>query len=173
MKKNLTATEKKLLKKDEDRILAHVAEVAKRNRRYAKAKQAGGAEVGIFWLKPDGRVLMDGTPLRESEKYGELVIFGGTHTRLWDTFRRNGIVPGDVDYDEWPRGRVSYDPKKRKFHLFADPCIMKDKAAISKIMNDFKLPSSQTKLERDEHYRCPDCMRLVTKEEEEADWEGI
>lgn len=170
--KKLSATERKLLRKDEDKMLAHIAEIDKRNRRYAKAKQAGGPEVGIFWLKPDGRILMDGKPLSEAEKYGDLAIFDGTHTKLWDTFQRNGIVPPDVEYEEWPRGRVSYDTKTRKFYLFADPCILKDKGLINKIKNDFKLPSAQIKTQGDSHYRCPKCLTpRRTKKQEEEDWD--
>lgn len=151
---------------EEKRVLAKIAD---KNRRFQKAKAAGGPEVGIFWLKPDGALLMDGAPVSEAESYGDLKVFGGTHTKLWDTFQRHGIVPADVEYEEYPRGRVAYNSKTRTFHLFADACILKNKAVVNKIKNDFRLPSN-TKTGRDEHYKCPGCTKR-NKRQEEKDWD--
>ena len=151
---------------EERRVLAKIAD---KNLRRQKAILAGGPEVGIFWLLPNGKILMDGTPVTEAASYGDLKIHEGTHTSMWNTFQRNGIVPADVDYDEYPRGRVAYNGKTRTFHLFADACILKDKAVVNKIKNDFRLPSN-TKTGRDEHYKCPGCVKRNKKREEE-DWD--
>ena len=62
--------------------------------------------------------------------------------------QRYQIVPSDVEYDEYPRGRVAYNAKTRQYWLFADACILKNKAAIRQIMNDFRLPSN-TKKDKD------------------------
>ena len=153
---------------EERRMLAFIA---KRNEEFIKAKKAGEPEVGIFWLLPNGKVWMDGTPVSMAASYGDLKIHEGTHTQYWDSLQRNGIAPADVEYEEYPRGRVAYDAKKRQFFLFADACILKDKAAVSRIMNQFRLPSN-TKKEKDPHYRCPKCMSSGrSKKQQEKDWD--
>lgn len=143
--------------------------IAAKNRRYQKAIMAGGPEVGIFWLLPNGKTLMDGTPLSEAASYGDLKIHEGTHTKMWSVFQRNDITPRDVEYDEYPRGRVAYNARTRQFWLFADACILKNKAVVSRIMNDFRLPSA-TKTDKDPHYKCPKCTSKRTKKQEEDDW---
>lgn len=147
-----------------------LASIAAKNEKFRKAKKAGGPEVGIFWLLPNGKVWMDATPVTLAASYGDLKIHEGTHTSYWESLQRNGIAPADVDYDEYPRGRVAYNSKTRTFHLFADQHILKDKAAVSKIMNEFRLPST-TKKDTDPHYRCPKCMNKRTKRQEEKDWD--
>lgn len=143
--------------------------IAAKNRSYQKAKAAGGPEVGIFWLAPNGKLLIDGTPVSEAASYGDLKIYEGTHTKLWDLYVRHSIVPTDVEYEEYPRGRVAFDTKTRQFWLFADACILKDKAIVNKIRNDFHLPSN-TKTDKDPHYRCPKCLSKRTKKQKEDDW---
>jgi hypothetical protein len=183
VKRKFTAVERKLMRQQEAEILRNIdklpperrvlAEIAAKNRRYQDAKKAGKPEVGIFWTTAGGKLLMDGTPITEAESYGNLKIYDGTHTKLWDTYQRAGIVPADIEYDEYPRGRVAYDTKKRQYYLFADACILKNKTAVTMIMNEFNLPWSNTVADKDPHYKCPACKPKRTKKQEEKDWEGV
>ena len=183
MKRKFTATERKLMRQQEAKILKNIdklpperrvlAEVASKNRRYQDAKKAAKPEVGIFWLNPNGKVIMDGTPITEAENHGEFKDYSATHVETWSILQRNGIVPDDLEYDEIPRGRVIYNTKTRQYMLFADPCILKNKTAVSTIMSDFNLPWGNTVMDKDPHYKCPGCKPKRTKKQEEEDWKDV
>jgi hypothetical protein len=153
--------------KEERRVLA---QVAAKNDRFQKALKAGGAEVGIFWLLPSGKIILDGTPLSEAANYGDFKTHEGSHIGVWNTYRRNSMVPPDVEYDEYPRGRVVYSVKTRQFWLYADACILKNPSVVNWIMNEFHLPSN-TKKEKDAHYKCPSCFTPSSKKQQEKDWD--
>jgi len=69
------------------------------------------------------------------------------------------------------RGGFSYEDASGKFTLFADRCIIKDKRAVGKIMNELSLPKG-TRVLPDDHYRCPRCLReKPNRKQEEKDWE--
>jgi hypothetical protein len=61
-------------------------------------------EVGIFFVY-DGCVLIDGTPLSESQEYGEVMGHGTGHDSFWCTLQRNHLVPSrgrDTDFSVPP-----------------------------------------------------------------------
>ena len=148
-------------------LLDHIAD---RNKRGQAARKAGESEVGIFF-QFDGKVLMNSTPLCVTEPYGNSKSKDYDYDHFWKFLQRYGIVPSDVAYDEVPRGRVEYEIDERKFYLYADPCILKDRKALDEINREFHLPSTNTEEpECDPHYRCPGCIgSKVTKETEEGD----
>jgi hypothetical protein len=131
---------------DVRRMLDHIAD---RIKRCHTARNAGESEVSIFFAY-NGNVLTTGTPSSMAEHYG---VYG--HATFWKNLQRNGIVPLDVEYDEVPRGRVECDRNERKFHVYADPCILKDRKALDEIDREFHLSSANTQeSECDPHYRC-------------------
>ena len=69
-----------------------------------------------------------------------------------------GAAPSDTEYDEVPRGRVVYDTKTRKYTLYLDRCILKNKGLVSRITSGMNLPENNTDAATDSHYRCPACM---------------
>jgi hypothetical protein len=113
--------------------------------------------VGIFWLL-NGKLIIDSMPLAEAEPYGDHMTHPRSHIDVWGQWRLVGKVPGESEYEEFPRGRVMYNTKTRRFTLLADKCILRDKGIISKIMSALSLPKT-TKTGTDEHYRCTHCLR--------------
>jgi len=114
--------------------------------------------VGIFWLL-HGKLVIDSTPLSEAEPYGDHLTHPAGHDTVWRKFQKSGIVPADVEYEEPPRGRVTYDTKTRRFTLLADKCILGNKRIVSKIMSALSLPKT-TKTGTDEHYKCSSCLPM-------------
>jgi hypothetical protein len=126
--------------------------------------------VGIFWLV-DGRLIIDASPLSEAEPYGDLLTHRNSHIDYWTEQQRLGAVSTDVEYEEHPRGRVTYNIKAQQFHLMADRCIIGDSAAVARIIEAMHL-SANTIVDSDSHYRCPGCNRSKSQlAQEEADWE--
>jgi hypothetical protein len=123
-----------------------------------RKKLAGGPEVGIIWLVGT-KLLYDVTPLQDAEGYDKFKIHGRDHAAYWDKLLAAHEVPHGTEYDDYPRGRVMYDTQSRRFSMLLDGCIIKKKALVSKIMADMHLPSANTDVELDSHYRCPRCLR--------------
>ena len=111
--------------------------------------------VGIFWLQND-RLITDTTPLSQAERYGDSLIHGKGHADRWAELQAAGTVPLEVEYDEVPRGRATYDAVHDQFFVFSDRCI--SKKAIRQVVRDMRLPKSKTIEARDLHYRCPRCL---------------
>jgi len=112
--------------------------------------------VGIFWLIGK-RLVVDTTPLSRAGDYGEFKIHDGDHVTFWSAMEERGEVPRGSDYEEHPRGRVNYNTRTRQFTLFLDPCILRQKSVVQKIMSLMHLPAD-TLLSRDGHYRCFRCL---------------
>jgi len=139
---------------DVRQMLAHIADL---NKRSQAAREAGESEVGVFFVHND-RVLLSGTSFSLAEPHGNFKRGCYGHDREWKNMQRNGIVPREVEYDEVPRGRVEYDINEKKFHVYADPCILKDRKALDEINREFHLSSANTEApERDPHYKCKKC----------------
>lgn len=112
--------------------------------------------VGIFWVVR-GSLLMDSTPLSEAEPHGDHLTHPRSHSDVWEQWRLGGRVPGESEYEEFPRGRVMFNTKTQRFTLLADRCILKNKSVVKKIMSAMNLPSRTTDKGTDEHYRCSAC----------------
>jgi hypothetical protein len=115
------------------------------------------ARVGIFWLV-DGKLVMDSTSLSMSEHYGGFKIHPADHCSVWEKLQQGGAVPAVVEYEECPRGRLMYDTMARRFRLLADRCILKNTGIIRDIISKMNLPSKNTDMGTDSHYRCFRCL---------------
>jgi hypothetical protein len=125
--------------------------------------------VGIFWLV-GGRLILDASPLSEAEPYGDCLTHRNSHIDYWTEQQRLGAVPHDVEYEEHPRGRVTYNSKAEKFYLLADRCILHEPATMARIMKAMNLPVN-TIVDADTHYKCLGCNKSESQREaEEADW---
>jgi hypothetical protein len=134
-----------------------IAYIADRNKRGQAARKAGEPEVGIFFVY-NGEVLIDSKPLCVTEPYVQFKSADLEYDRYWKFGQRYGVVPREIEYDEVPRGRVEYDINEKKFHVYADHCILKDRKALDDINREFHLPSASTgDPERDPQYRCAGC----------------
>jgi len=136
-------------------------EIHARNERRRAAKKACVPNVGIVFLVK-GKAFIDGTPVTEAEGYAHFKIHAHDHYKYWEWLRRMGAVPADVEYDEVPRGRVVYDTQTRKYMLFLDRCILRNKKLVSRIMAQMSLPPENTETGTDSHYRCPKCLSKGT-----------
>jgi hypothetical protein len=114
--------------------------------------------VGIFWVI-NGKPIIDSTSLSEAEDYGDFKTHPRGHMDVWTLFQQRGIATADVEYEEFPRGRVMHNTKTRRFTLLADKCILKDERIISKIMAEMNLLNKNTGKGTDSHYRCFACLR--------------
>jgi hypothetical protein len=117
----------------------------------------GTPQVGIFWLLGN-RLLIESTPVNQAEDYSEFKIHPGGHDEVWEMFQRDGIAPVDLEYDEVPRGRVAYNVRTKQFLLLADGCILKQTLLVDQIKARMNLPPDNTKVGKDDHYRCPSCL---------------
>jgi len=121
-----------------------------------KPEQQPEPHVGIFWLI-DERLVIDTTALSAAGKYGDFKIHEGDHVTHWAAMEKRGEVPRDTDYEELPRGRVTFNTRTQRFTLFADACILRKKDVVAKLMSAMHLPDD-TALSTDEHYRCFRCL---------------
>ncbi len=127
--------------------------------RSPRVSPKGGKEepdVGIFWLV-NGNLLIDSTPLGKAEDYGDFLTHPRGHAEVWEQYQLNGTVPPEMEYEEPPRGRVTYNAKTRKFSLLADRCILSRRITVTKIKTQMGLPKD-TKIGGDSHYRCSACL---------------
>jgi hypothetical protein len=123
-------------------------------------------KVGIIFLVGH-KLLIDATPVSDAEDYGEFKIHDLGHDRYWDRLVKKSVVPGS-DYEEYPRGRVVFNKKTHQHTLYLDRCILKKLGVVKKIMSEMSLPPNNTKISRDEHYRCPGCSPFKHSEHAEG-----
>jgi len=128
--------------------------------------------VGIFWLLGE-RLILDVSPLSRAEAGGDWLDHSMSHDDFWTEQQRLGTVPGDMEYEESPRGRVVYNRKTQRFALYADRCILREKSVVDQIMLAMHLPNSQTDVMTDGpegHYRCFRCMEC-SEDREKGSWD--
>jgi hypothetical protein len=116
-----------------------------------------GPQVGIIYLV-GGRLLIDSTPLANAGRYGDSATHERDHISYWAELVKGGKVL-NIEYEEFPRGRASYNTKTRKFTLLADKHILGNKNRVRKILARMNLPARRTKLNTDSHYRCFRCLK--------------
>ena len=147
------------MREEDKQIIKEVlASIAASQQRRSKAKKAGVPQVGIIFLVK-GKLWIDSTPVTEAEGYAHFKIHERDHHQYWGQLQRMKAVPAEVEYDEVPRGRVVYDTQTRKYTLYLDRCILKNKKLVSRIMAEMNLPFEKTETNTDSHYRCPACLR--------------
>lgn len=116
--------------------------------------------VGIFWLIED-RLVLDTSLLSEAEPYGDCLTHGNSHIDFWTVQQGLGTVSRHIEYEEYPRGRVVFNTRTKRFTLYADRCILARKSVVSEIKKTMHLPNGQTDVMTDGplgHYRCYRCL---------------
>jgi hypothetical protein len=113
--------------------------------------------VGVFWAI-DGRLVVDSMPLGEAEPYGDHLTHPRSHIDVWEQWRLDGKVPGESEYEDFPRGRVMYNTKTSRFTMLSDRCILKNRKLVEKIKLELALPKD-TQVGSDSHYRCFACLQ--------------
>jgi hypothetical protein len=112
--------------------------------------------LGIFWLVKN-KLLIDSVELSQSEQYYDYRNCPHSHIDIWEQWQRIGKAPLESPYEEYPRGRVTYDTKTKIFMLLGDKCLLKRQDLIAKIKEELHLPN-KIALQGDSHYRCFNCL---------------
>jgi len=122
--------------------------------------------VGIFWLLPNGYVLVADAPLAEAQRYGQFFVYEPSHIDTWTRLQREGIAPADVEYDEFPRGRAHYDTVAETWTVLGDRHILENADAMQQVRERLSLHGDiVTGL--DLHYRCPRCLYGEDRDDDE------
>jgi hypothetical protein len=99
--------------------------------------------VGIFWVVK-GRLLFDSTPVHDAEDYAHFKTHPASHIDHWSKLQNAGVVPKDIEYEKFPRGRVTFDQRSGQFSVFADKCILRNRGHVKKIIIALNLPIRKT-----------------------------
>jgi hypothetical protein len=121
-------------------------------------KPRSAPRVGIVYFVGD-KLFIDSTPGAQAGTYGDCLFHERDHFQYWSQLVSIGDVP-DAEYQEHPRGRVSYNEKTGKYTLLADRCILGRKRLVRKILSRLHLPVRGTETATDSHYRCFRCLGL-------------
>ena len=121
------------------------------------AEESKAPYLGLFYVV-NGKLYWDGLPAKHVQGSIQYKIYPKMHPTYWI----NTVVKDDPKlkkYDPYyfPRGRVVYDTKIRKYELTADACILLDRKMIAKIVSQMHLPENNTRLVGDDHYHCSVC----------------
>ena len=140
-----------------------------KNRHGPKDTKALPPKVGIFFVV-NGKLWVEGISWTEAASHAGFRTYEVDHPAYWEQLQARGAAPREGEYDRAARGRVNYEDASRKFTLFADRCILKNKSLLSKIMEELSLPK-RTRVLPDEHYQCPDCVSRKPTKQQAKDWE--
>jgi hypothetical protein len=120
--------------------------------------ETGDPRVGIFWMLADGSLLVDSSPLSAAESYADCLTHSRSHIDVWAELQSSGRAPTDVEYEEYPRGRVIFETRQDRWVIMADRCILRRKDLIRKISASMNLGGMRIETSPDLHYRCSRCL---------------
>jgi len=144
--------------KELNRILDEIQ--AKNRALQAEKNESRVPEVGIVYLIGED-LFMDGVPAKDAEDYGEFKIYDRDHFSWFENelayiHSISSIVKGK-EYENFPRGRVSYSKLEDMYYILLDRCIIKNKDDIKEIIKMFHIPYNKYVIKKDNHYVCPKC----------------
>lgn len=121
--------------------------------------------LGIFWAvtDPHGQTHLLAHPcaLADGEAYGDCVTSPAAHYDTWEAWRRGRPKPplpllapiiARDEYEDWPRGRIVYEPASDRFVIYADRQLLTP-LWLAQIKARFRLPPERTAGRSDLHYR--------------------
>lgn len=106
-------------------------------------------QVGLFFVVK-GNILFHGCSIEEAENYGDFKIYNKSHFEIWD---ENYYRKYKVDYDFYPRGRITFNVKQNSYWIYRDTCIPDDILEKWIIEHEYK----RVAIKEDEHYKCNLC----------------
>src|SRR5208283_6219166 len=104
-----------------------------------EAKKAKAPQVGLFFVV-NGKPWVEGLSWTENLSAAGFRTHNLGHPEYWEQLQGIGAVPRDMAYDMVARGRANYEETSRRFTLFADRCILRNKRLVSSIMSKLCLP---------------------------------
>lgn len=104
----------------------------------------GNKFVGPFFYI-NNQVVALKVEVEKGEKIGDFINHPKSHMEFF-----NEINPLD-DYGHYPRGRVIYDTKTKRFYIYIDRCLNNAKIK-EEILKTFNLEKGECVFKRDSHY---------------------
>jgi hypothetical protein len=121
--------------------------------------------VGLFWVVEEcgsSALIAHAISSEHAAAYGDMLTVEAGHLEYWSqharpgasALRKVGIPTAPVwsEYEEWPRGRVLYDRKARRFMIRADRQLHHP-AFVRLIANRFGIGALNPLVLPDDHYR--------------------
>ncbi|MGX8011388.1 hypothetical protein ACVDG8_021695 [Mesorhizobium sp. ORM8.1] len=124
------------------------------------------SRIGIFWFvswKADLRLLAASCPVSDGERYGDLMTYRTGHYTTWDRWRRSRtarlerVIANAFEYEEWPRGRVSFNLEQNRPLLLCDTQIMRSDL-IEIVLSQFNISSLNLTMDKDPHYKSTEAI---------------
>jgi len=113
--------------------------------------------VGIFFVVRK-KLFVESTRLGLAETNGDdILIHPGDHASLWEQVIKTRVSLARVSYDYFPRGRVVFNAKERRYKIYVDQCALTDPRMIAKIVSEFHLPKKKIEVRLDPYYKCHTC----------------
>ncbi|MBZ9815759.1 hypothetical protein [Mesorhizobium sp. CA7] len=127
---------------------------------------AAGGKIGFFWVvrgqAGTAAILAQAIDLAEGEIYGPSIVHPGGHFDFWSTMQSLGpkwlsvqklsVELLSTEYEDWPRGRVSFSLESNRFILFVDPRL-RNSSQIAMIRKRFCVPENLFDVRSDSHYQ--------------------
>ena len=111
--------------------------------------------IGVFWLHlKNGKIeiLFSKTMvLGLGHSYGNYIIDQAGHYDIWESLKSHGIIPKNSNYEDLPRGRVSYDQVKKQYVIYHGSYIKSSPCIKQVIKSEFNL-KRDIRWEPDLHY---------------------
>jgi len=122
-------------------------------------KTGRSSKIGIYFFVGKD-ILLQAVPLSQGEKTEVSIDHKGSHYDFWDRLDPKTAAEKKFkarSYDAFPRGRVLFHMKRKKFITYRDRCL---KEELSIIKEKFGLNDAEYDIEYDVHYKCSKCNPL-------------
>lgn len=120
-------------------------------RRLQENRVLNESKVGAFFIV-NGDILSNEVDVRDGESYGDFVNYS-SHWDLWRAAQKYYPVLRKIEYDTFPRGRVVYNSKIKKYIIYIDPKL-NNEIDIDLIADRFNLRVGSYIIDdSDEHYQ--------------------
>ena len=113
-----------------------------------------GSMVGIYWHIPiiKNKLVSITENLDIGESYGDFIVSSYDHYTYWEVLREKHAQLANVEYEFYPRGRVSYHKPSKTFYVYIDKNINTYEIKTD-IIDMLNLKNMKTKFMFDAHYR--------------------
>lgn len=112
--------------------------------------------IGIFW-DVNCELVFKATTLSGIPAVGGIRDVDDDHYSFWENLKKSRRDLAVYSYDHFPRGRIVYRESDKKFIIYADRCLVKSKAFLTRLRKAFGLAPRQCVGMGDSHYQCHNC----------------